>query len=258
VEGQRQWYVNGQGQTLVLVPPGEFETAAGDKRLKVRVERRFALAAREVTVAEFRRFRKDHLYFKETAPTEDCPMNLVSWYDAAAYCNWLSEQEGIAQGQWCYVPNEKGDYAEGMTVKAGVLGLSGYRLPAEAEWELACRAGSVTAWSMGEAVDLLGRYAWYVANSPNESRPVGSLRPNDLGLFDLHGNALEWCQNRYEDFTDLRDRNMDDKVDNKSSRSMRGGAVIHFPFVARSAVRERVAPGTLYAFNGFRPARTFH
>jgi formylglycine-generating enzyme required for sulfatase activity len=97
VEGQRQWYVNRQGQTLVLVPPGEFETTGGEERVKVRVERRFALAAREVTVAEFLRFRKDHKYDKGFAPTEDCPVNKVSWYDAAAYCNWLSKQEGIAQ-----------------------------------------------------------------------------------------------------------------------------------------------------------------
>jgi formylglycine-generating enzyme required for sulfatase activity len=146
VKGDRHWYVNRQGQTMMLVPPGEFENdAAGpDKRVKVRVERRFALAAREVTVAEFLCFREDHPYAEEHAPTEDCPVNMVTWYAAAAYCNWLSKEEGMAEDQWCYVPNEKGKYAEGMTVKANALSLSGYRLPAEAEWELACRARSVT------------------------------------------------------------------------------------------------------------------
>src|SRR5262249_11287311 len=149
-------------QAFAIVSPGEFETEGEDKKVKVRVECRFALAARDVTVAEFLRFRKDHQYFKEYAPTEDCPVNGVSWYDAAAYCNWLSKEEGIAEDQWCYLPNKKGEYAKGMRVKANALGLSGYRLPAEAEWELACRAGSTTPWSMGEAEDLLGKYAWFV------------------------------------------------------------------------------------------------
>jgi formylglycine-generating enzyme required for sulfatase activity len=260
VEGQRQWYVNRQGQTLVLVPPGEFanDGQGPDKRLKVRVERRFALAAREVTVAEFLRFRKDHNYAKVYSPTEDCPVVEVNWYDAAAYCNWLSKEEGIAEKQWCYLPNDKGHYEEGMTVKANALSLSGYRLPADAEWELACRAGSVTSWSMGEAEDLLGKYAWYIAHAPIKSRPVGSLRPNDLGLFDLHGNAWEWCQNRYEDFADMRDRTTDDKVDNKSSRSLRGGAFLDGPLNVRSANRGRLAPAIRNYDFGFRPARTFH
>jgi formylglycine-generating enzyme required for sulfatase activity len=260
VEGQRQWYVNRQRQTLVLVPPGEFETTAGavqGKPLKVRVERRFALAAREVTVAEFLLFRKDHNYNREYAPTDDCPVTSVSWYDAAAYCNWLSKEEGIAEEQWCYVPNGRGDYAEGMTVKANALALTGYRMPAEAEWELACRAGSVTTWSMGEAADLLPKYAWYMDNSPRKSRPVGRLRPNDLGLFDLHGNVSEWCQDRYHEFTDMRDRNIDDKVDYGSERSLRGGAFHEFYLDVRSAVRGGNAPALRDFFNGFRPARTF-
>ena len=63
---------------------------------------------------QFLRFRKDHEYVKEYAPTGDCPVNKVSWYDAAAYCNWLSEQEGIPKEQWCYEPNKEGKYAEGM------------------------------------------------------------------------------------------------------------------------------------------------
>jgi formylglycine-generating enzyme required for sulfatase activity len=244
---------------MVLVPPGEFENddRGPDKRVKLRVERCFALADREVTVAEFRRFRKDHKYLKPYAPTEDCPVNMVSWYDAAAYCNWLSKMEGIAEGQWCYLPNGNGQYGEGMTVKANALGLSGYRLPAEAEWELACRAGSVTNWSMGRAEDLLGRYGWYLANSPSQSRPVGSLRPNDLGLFDMHGNVWEWSNNRYQEFADIIDRNTDDKVDDMGSRPMRGGAFGHNPWGVRSADRLWFAPAYRDPSIGFRPARTF-
>ena len=90
-----------------------------------------------------------------------------------------------------------------------------------------------------------------------KSRPVGSLRPNDLGLFDLHGNAWEWCNNRYEEITDMRDRKMDDKVDNQSSRSLRGGAFGGDPLFLRSADRGRRAPAFRDGGIGFRPAKTF-
>src|SRR5262249_9010213 len=120
----------------------------------------------------------------------------VSWYDATAYCNWLSERDGIPKEQWCYVPNDKGEYAEGMSMAPNFLSRSGYRLPTGNEWEYACRAGSFTYWSVGEAEDLLPKYSWGVVNSHSYSHPVGALRPNDLGLFDMHGNAWEWCQDR--------------------------------------------------------------
>jgi formylglycine-generating enzyme required for sulfatase activity len=257
VEGKRRWYVSRQGQTLVVVPPGEFETGEGAKRQKVRIERRFALAAREVTVAEFRRFRKDHSYVKKYAPTEDCPVNQVSWYDAAAYCNWLSKKEGIAEEQWCYVPNAKGKYAEGMKVKANALRLSGYRLPTEAEWEYACQTGSVTGWSLGEAEELLSKYAWYYVNSATRSHPGGLLRPNELGLFDLHGNAWEWCHNRFEAFMDIKDLQKDDIADSRSSRPLRGGGFFGYALLVRSAYRLGTVPANRNDDIGFRPARTF-
>ena len=90
-------------------------------------------------------------------------------------------------------PTKRAQYAQGMKVAADFLSRSGYRLPTAAEWEYACRAGSVTRWSLGEAEDLLTKYAWCVSNSWSRLHPVGTLRPNDLGLFDMHGNAWEWC-----------------------------------------------------------------
>jgi formylglycine-generating enzyme required for sulfatase activity len=144
-----------------------------------------------------------------------------------------------------------------MTVKAGALGLSGYRLPVEVEWVLACRAGSVTTWSIGEAEDLLPKYAWYSANSPNTARATGRLRPNDLGLFDQHGNVWEWCHNQWEDFAGRKDGNIDDKVDSISNRSARGGAFNSHPLFLRSAFRFRYAPASRGISLGFRPARTF-
>jgi formylglycine-generating enzyme required for sulfatase activity len=198
-EGGRHWYVNGQGQTMVIVPPpGEFWVGGEDEEPhRRRIDRSFALAARAVTVEEFLRFRKEQEYQKQWAPKPDCPINMVSWYDAVAYCNWLNKQEGIPEAQWCYAPNEKGEYAAGMRVVAGYLGKTGYRLPTEAEREYACRAGSETPWCFGAAQDLVGKYAWFSGNSVGQSHPVGMLRPNELGLYDVHGNVLEWCQDSY-------------------------------------------------------------
>jgi formylglycine-generating enzyme required for sulfatase activity len=259
VEGNRQWYVNRQGQTLVLVPPGEYmEPAIGGAELRtVRVERRFALAAREVTVAEFLRFRKGHRYYEASSPDGDCPVNSVNWYLAAAYCNWLSNEEDIPWEQWCYEPvagkgvNREDDFSEerykaGMKIKANALSLSGYRLPTTTEWELACRAGSVTQWSMGEAEDLLGKYAWYNANSPTRSRPVGLLRPNDLGLFDLHGNAGELCHNWSKTVVG----------DGEEIRPLAGGSFDHGPLEVRSNSRRGVHPDHRDVDFGFRPAKT--
>ena len=169
-----------------------------------RIGHSFAIATKEVTVEQFQRFLKENpriqvKNYEPYSPEPTCPMNSVSWYDAAAYCNWLSKKEGIPEDQWCYGPNEKGDYAEGMKLMSNAENRKGYRLPTEAEWEYSCRAGAVTGYSFGEPWELLEKYGWYVKNSPNRTQPVGSLKPNDLGLFDLHGNVWEWCQDRYED-----------------------------------------------------------
>jgi formylglycine-generating enzyme required for sulfatase activity len=118
---------------------------------------------------------------------------------------------------------------------------SGYRLPTEAEWEYACRAGSVTGWSMGDADDLLSRYAWYSFNSSNHSHPPGSLRANDWGLFDMHGNVWEWCGDLFEA--------------QGSDRVFRGGSWSHGPRSCLAAVRIRFAPGVRGSDLGFRLAR---
>jgi serine/threonine protein kinase/formylglycine-generating enzyme required for sulfatase activity len=260
VEGRRQWYVNRQGQTMMLTPrPGEVTVSDGDERQKRRIDWTFAMATKDVTVAEFLKFRPDHKYLAPFAPHPDCPMIQVSWYDAAEYCNWLSKQEGIPEDQWCYAPNATGQYAEGMKIKAGYWKLTGYRLPMEAEWEYACRACSQTKWSYGQGEELLEKYAWYGRNSLGTTHVAGTLKPNDLGLFDMQGNVWQWCQDclgpaggeKEVDKTDIKE------INNEILRTLRGGSFYYYAENASPAYRYRNDPANRNFDWGFRPARTF-
>jgi formylglycine-generating enzyme required for sulfatase activity len=232
----RQWSVNGQGQTMVLIAKprdGMFWIGEGNMRHQQPLGHDFAISSEDVTVEQFRRFRAEYKPTEPFAPSKDCPAIGVSWYDAAAYCNWLSQREGLNESQWCYeitqgaVPalaastmgllaspygprplpaaalvfpgrtNEDDMYGNRMKIKAGYLGLQGYRLPTEVEWEYACRAGSTVGYSFGEPAELLERYGWFVGNWLGKSHPCGELKPNDLGLFDMHGNVWQWTQDVY-------------------------------------------------------------
>jgi len=260
VEGQRQWYVNRQGQTMMVVPkPGEFWMGEGQEKHRQRVGRGFALGSKDVTVEQFLRFRKEHQYVKQYAPASDCPVNEVSWYDAAAYCNWLSEQEEIPKERWCYEPNQDGKYAARMKMASDFLQRTGYRLPTEAEWEYACHAGAETGYSFGEPEDLLGKYAWYFGNSAGRNQPVGKLRPNEHGLFDMHGNVWNWTQSVYKAVA-AGEKALDDGEDKlvveKGSRVLRGGSFLNEPWSLRSAYRIHYAPSRRYNIDGFRVART--
>jgi serine/threonine protein kinase/formylglycine-generating enzyme required for sulfatase activity len=260
VDGKRQWYVNQQGQTMVLLTDaGEFWVGEGPDRHRQKIGRSFALASKEVTVEHFLKFRHDHRYVQSFSPSSDCPVNNVTWYDAVAYCNWLSKQEGISQDQWCYLPNAAGQYAQGMKMAANYFERTGYRLPTEAEWEYACRAGSETAYSFGRPEDLLGKYAWYSANS-RRSQPGGRLRPNDDGLFDMHGNAWEWCQGIDKPFAPeaktLKDPGDRLGVNDKDDRVLRGGSFVDRASSVRSAVRLTHLPTFRHSSVGIRPART--
>ena len=193
----------------------------------VRIGRTFAIAAHEVTVEQFQAFRADHDGSRQYSREADAPVNTVTWYQAAQYCNWLSQQEGLPEDQWCYDPQQA--FADGMRLYPDYLQRTGYRLPTEAEWEFACRALATTARPYGETTALLGKYAWYIENSQQRwMLPVGSLKPNDFGLFDMLGNALEWCQDRAAYYpTDrplVEDAEQVGEVRDSESRVVRGGS----------------------------------
>jgi formylglycine-generating enzyme required for sulfatase activity len=262
-----QWYVNGQGQTLVVLPgPVEFvmgspPTEKGrteyEPQHKKRISRTFALTAKSVTVEQYRQFDKGYQLPAKYTRTAGLPVVGTSWYQAAAYCNWLSKEEGMDEGQWCYE-------IEGQVTKLrkDYLRLGGYRLPTEAELEYATRAGSVTSRYFGETDELLAKYAWYDKNSQGQTWPVGRLKPNDWGLFDAQGDVYTWCQERYRAYpTGKGDRVFEDKEDifsinNAASRVFRGGSFNDQASNVRSANRLNVGP-TFRNYNfGFRPART--
>src|SRR5271157_1332271 len=274
--GDRRWFVNSQGQTFAVIegpvefrmgsPPSEPERLYNEMLHRVQIPRLFAIAATEVTVEQYREFVKenpgvDHGNSNKYSPDPKGPMNNVSWYDAAAYCNWLSRKEDLPE---CYEPNDRGKYAAGMRIKADALKLTGYRLPTEAEWEYACRSGAATSRYYGSSTDLLGRYAWYLATSPDRAFPCGSLLPNNLGLFDMLGNIYEWCQDLalpyrsggtsiiIDTINDIED------VHEHDHRLLRGGSFDDQPVVVRSASRGWDAPSLRSSNDGFRPARTCH
>ncbi len=187
--GDRRWYITREGYTMVVIDPRDDDVALSCGRP---IDRVFEMATKEVSVKQFLQFRPQADYSPEHSPAPDCPINVVTWYDAAAYCRWLSEREGVPAHQMCYPPVS--DIKEGMQLPADYLKRTGYRLPTESEAEYACRAGALTSRFFGSSDQLLPRYAYFRDNSRIHSWPVGSLWPNDLGLFDILGNVMEWCQ----------------------------------------------------------------
>jgi formylglycine-generating enzyme required for sulfatase activity len=236
----------------------------------VTIPRSYALAARPVTMAEFHRFLaaraeiKKEFYkdgqaaaqLKQYSPAADGPVVFVTWYMAAAYCNWLSQQEGIPEKEWVY-PTGPGAIGPRMTMPAGYLGRKGYRLPTEAEWEYACRAEADTTWYYGASEEMLLRYAWYSQNARGHAWPVGQKKPNDFGLFDMHGNVWVWCQDRHVYGGEQAPEDGEDKNDKDAQyRSLRGGAFSLNPMFVRSSRVNWDLPSFRFNYWGVRIART--
>jgi len=158
----------------------------------------------------------------------DCPVETVSWNDALEFISKLNQMEGTNK----------------------------YRLPTEAEWEYACRAGTTTAFSFGDEVDQIGAYAWYKDNSELQTHSVGQKSPNPWGLYDMHGNVLEWCQDWYGYYSSSQITDPKGFAEGEE-RVLRGGSWNHNAWLSRSAHRRRGDPNKQYATGGFRVAMDF-
>lgn len=274
--GARHWYHTRTGQHALAIfdpvdfvmgsPISEAERYGGPRRNDEarhihRIGYRFAMAMHETTIEQFRGFRPGQYDSAGTSIKDQQPANSLIWHDAAAYCNWLSEREGITADQWCYVidPNDPAS----VQMPDNFLQRTGYRLPTEAEWEYACRAGSQTSRFFGESRELLKRFIWCNYNSDAETTlPVGSLRPNDYGMFDMLGNLFEWNQDPHYTYSYLScgptvtPPQPPIVVWNKR-RISRGGSFGQLANLSLSASRFSTEAGNRTLSIGFRIARTY-
>jgi formylglycine-generating enzyme required for sulfatase activity len=173
---------------MVYLPGGEFNMGdahgnpdeAPVHRVTVSA---FLIDEHEVTQELFAKFQLPNPSHWHEQPKN--PVERVRWRDAKQFCNERSRAEGLA---CCY--NEKTPEWDCDPAAAG------YRLPTEAEWEYACRAGTTGAYDFG-APDKLRQYAWFAGNAEGRTHPVGQKKPNPWGLYDLYGNVSEWCEDVY-------------------------------------------------------------
>jgi formylglycine-generating enzyme required for sulfatase activity len=290
---------NSIGMELVLVPAGEFKMGSGESaeatatffnkncgmdvltaesfkdehpQHRVRITKPFYLGAYHVTRGQFRQFVKDSGYKTDAEKgenlgawgwdsdkkefgfnakyswrnagfeqTDEHPVVNVSWNDAVAFCKWLSKKEGKT-----------------------------YRLPTEAEWEYACRAGTTTRYHSGDDPETLATVAnvadaaakaqfpdWKWTIKANDgyvfTSPVGKFKPNAFGLYDMHGNAWQWCADWYgADYYTKSPTDDPTGPSGGSRRVFRGGSWIGDAWLCRSAFRCRIGPGFRSALLGFR------
>ena len=252
--------INGPVQFLMGSPKDEADRVENEKLHETLIPRSFALSQKLVTVEQYLKFNSSFQAGRNNSKVADNPAAGISWYQAAEYCNWLSDQDKIPQSQWCYLPNERGQYAGGMRPTNDFLKKKGYRLPTEAEWEYCARAGTKTAWYFGADGSQIHQFAYHQVNSNNHLWPVGQLKPNDLGFFDMAGNLYQWTQDilqSYGDIAMVEDSKVDLRVvDDMSTRVLRGGAFYYPKDILRSAHRGGLRPDQSSDGSGFRIART--
>ena len=227
------------GFEMVRIPAGEFDMGSNKGRPdeapvhRVYVDS-FLIDRREVNQEQYARLAqrspqlvRDPAHFKGA----DRPVEMVSWGNAALFCNERSRAEGL---QPCY--DEE--------TAACNFDANGYRLPTEAEWEYACRAGSSADYFFGSDPRMLGRYAWYKDNASDRTHPVGKKKPNSWGLYDMLGNVAEWCNDIYAADTYAGGPSQNPRGPaNGDKYVLRGGAWNRSPDACRAGYRIGEDPG---------------
>jgi|GEM_PF-1257094 len=271
--GDRDWFVNSQGQTLavfrgpvnaILGSPDDEPNREWIEQLhSVEINRSYAIGLKAITVEQYQRFNPTGGEPTLTRLGPHYPACMMDFFEAARYCRWLSEQEGIPEDQMCYPPEKQ--IKEGFLPIPDYLSRSGYRLPSEAELEWSIRAGASTQFCFGDFEEQLGSYAWYIHNADFRPKPPGLLKPNDFGLFDAHGNIREWGQEWISHSSlegksvKLQSVDMEDLtriVNVGHYRIARSGSFQDFPFSCRSAHRDKMPPLSRATSVGIRLART--
>ena len=191
---------------------------------------------------------KDHDW-SPAGPADHRPVNNVTWFDAVRFCNALSRRDGLVP---CYQIEEAREGPRVTWVPS-----KGYRLPTEAEWEYSCRAGSQGRWCFGDDESVLAEFAWYKENAAGGPYPVGKKKPNDWGIYDMHGNVFEWCWDRYGEYQVTTLSKLVNPTGSAfgSRRLLRGGSFFGGAALSRCALRGRLRPEIGDTFDGFRCVR---
>ncbi|MGO9107725.1 MAG: formylglycine-generating enzyme family protein [Thermoguttaceae bacterium] len=222
------------GMEMVLIPSGRFKMGSASGKEDESPVREIDLDAflmdrYEVTQANYARFDPiNGSHFKGA----DRPVEMIRWNDAALYCNKRSQEEGL---DLCY---DEDTFACNFAA-------NGYRLPTEAEWEYACRAGTTSDYDFGPDNRQLSQYAWFADNANKQTHPVGQKKANAWGLYDMYGNVAEWCNDVY-----AKSYSKDGPTSNPRGpkdgprRVLRGGAWNSRADDCRSACRVGESPGS--------------
>ncbi len=232
---------NSIGMKFVFISAGTFKMGApaGDvgsfnakqhlvaKKREVTLTKSYYLGVYEVTQDEYEKVMGNN---PSKFRGEKNPIEMMSWIDAVSFCKKVSE-----------IPEEKAAGRE-------------YRLPTEAEWEYACRAGSTTSFSYGDTAESLGEYAWFNENLEAMTHPVGEKKPNRWGLYDMHGNVNEWCQDLHEASYPKGPATDPQGPTIGSFHVLRGGDWRSIPAYCTSTHRSTFVPTSGSPHNGFRVA----